>query len=149
MDTESTNGNSVSHRSDGRGVNGRFTKGNPGGPGPTLAKRLHANKMQMHEAIEAEHPGAAGKIANKLIMRALSESEDWLEAARIVFPYLVGRPPAAVTVTAEDGGPIVVGNVMMAQAASEIDGWRRWCHPGQTPNRRTRPHDRNACFPAG
>jgi hypothetical protein len=81
--------------------------------------------MAMHDAVEAKNPGAAGNIANKLIERALSDSEDWLEAARIIFPYLVGRAPAAVTLTGEDGGPVVVGSVAMSQAAAEIDNWRR------------------------
>jgi hypothetical protein len=74
----------------GRDAAGRFTKGNPGGPGNPFARRTAAMRKALCEAVSEED---LRQIAEALKQKA---KEGDVAAARLVLSYVVGRPEATV-----------------------------------------------------
>src|SRR5262245_25217627 len=72
--------------STGRDENGRFTLGNPGGPGNTGARRVAQLRRLRPSKISDEDAGA---IMDKLIEMA---KEGTLSAIKLVLDYTVGKP---------------------------------------------------------
>jgi hypothetical protein len=74
----------------GRDAHGRFTKGNPGGPGNPFARRTAAMRKALCDAVNEED---LRQIAEALKRKA---KEGDVAAARLVLSYVVGRPEATV-----------------------------------------------------
>ncbi len=74
----------------GRAANGRFAKGNPGGPGNPFARQVAAFRQEFMAAVTGED------IA--VIVRALVEKAKAgdVAAARIVLQYTIGKPAMTV-----------------------------------------------------
>lgn len=74
----------------GRDAQGRFTEGNPGGPGNPHAGQLAKLRSALLNAVSAEDVEA---IVQEILKRA---KEGSLSAAKMILDYTVGRPrPAA------------------------------------------------------
>jgi hypothetical protein len=74
----------------GRAPNGRFCKGNAGGPGNPFARQVAAMRQEFMKAVTAEDMAA---IARALIDKA---KEGDTAAARIVLQYTLGKPAETV-----------------------------------------------------
>src|SRR5436305_1991714 len=74
----------------GRGPNGRFTKGNPGGPGNPFARQVAAMRQEFLKAASKED---IAEIARAMIAKA---KEGDVAAAKVVLQYTLGKPAAAV-----------------------------------------------------
>ena len=74
----------------GRAANGRFAKGNPGGPGNPFARQVAAMRQAFFVAVTTEDIAV---IARAMIDKA---KEGDVAAARIVLQYTLGRPAATV-----------------------------------------------------
>jgi hypothetical protein len=74
----------------GRGPNGRFTKGNVGGPGNPFARQVAAMRQEFLKAVTSED---MAEIARAMIAKA---KEGDVAAAKIVLQYTLGRPAEAV-----------------------------------------------------
>ncbi len=74
----------------GRGANGRFAKGNPGGPGNPFARQVAAFRQEFMAAATKEDIAA---IARAMIEKA---KEGDCAAARIVLQYTLGKPAPTV-----------------------------------------------------
>jgi len=72
----------------GRRVDGRFAKGNPGGPGNPNARRVARLREAM---LKAATPEKLKKVLNRLIEKAI---EGDVAAAKEVFERTVGKPLA-------------------------------------------------------
>lgn len=83
MPTPSTNG------ANGRDANGRFTKGNAGGPGNPHARRSAELRQAMLEAVS---PDDIAEIMQRLVQMA---KEGDVAAIREVLNRVVGRPAPA------------------------------------------------------
>ena len=83
MKTPSTNGGN------GRDATGRFTKGNPGGPGNPFARRVALMRQTMLEAVSDED---LREIVRALVDRAKQGEND---SVQILFDRLFGKPTAA------------------------------------------------------
>ena len=70
----------------GRDASGRFTKGNPGGPGNPTAKKVAALRFALYRAVSEEDVDA---IIRKLVEQARAGD---LQAAREVLLRTLGRP---------------------------------------------------------
>lgn len=70
----------------GRDTGGRFTAGNPGGPGNPFARQTAAVRRLIHESVTAEQVQA---IVAAMVDRATSGD---VAAAKLVLGYLAGRP---------------------------------------------------------
>jgi hypothetical protein len=75
---------------DGRGPNGRFCKGNKGGPGNPFARQVAAMRQELFGALTRED---IATIARAMIDKAKAGD---VAAARLVLQYTLGRPAAAV-----------------------------------------------------
>jgi hypothetical protein len=75
---------------DGREANGRFAKGNLGGPGNPFARQTAALRKQLLEAVTKEDMDA---ICTMLILRARGGSIPHL---KLLFSYVIGKPTDAV-----------------------------------------------------
>jgi hypothetical protein len=75
--------------SNGRDANGRFTKGNRGGPGNPFARQVAALRKIL---LQAATPEVMEAIAGKLIELALKGD---LRAIQLLFAYTLGKPAAA------------------------------------------------------
>jgi hypothetical protein len=75
---------------EGRSANGRFAKGNPGGPGNPFARQVAAMRQEFFTAVTGEDIAA---IARVMIEKA---KEGDVAAARIVLQYTLGKPAATV-----------------------------------------------------
>ncbi len=75
---------------EGRSTNGRFAKGNPGGPGNPFARQVAAMRQEFFAAVTGEDVAA---IARVMIEKA---KEGDVAAARIVLQYTLGKPAARV-----------------------------------------------------
>jgi hypothetical protein len=88
----------------GRDTKGRFTKGNPGGPGNPFARQVAKLRSALVTTVtEADMQG----IAQALIAQAQRGN---LAATRLVFLYVLGKPTETVnpdTLDLEEGQPIV------------------------------------------
>ena len=71
----------------GRDAAGRFTKGNPGGPGNPMGRRVAALRRALLDAVTEEDVRA---LAGALLEKAKGGD---VAAARLIMPYLVGPPP--------------------------------------------------------
>jgi hypothetical protein len=74
----------------GRGPNGRFCKGNAGGPGNPFAREVAAMRQEFLKAVTAEDVAA---IARAMIAKA---KEGDVAAAKVVLQYTLGKPAQAV-----------------------------------------------------
>jgi hypothetical protein len=74
----------------GRGPNGRFTKGNAGGPGNPIARQVAAMRQEFFAAATKEDMAA---IARALIEKA---KQGDVAAARLVLQYTLGKPAETV-----------------------------------------------------
>jgi hypothetical protein len=83
MKTPSPNGGN------GRDPMGRFTKGNPGGPGNPFARRVALMRQTMLEAVSDED---LREIVAALVNRAKRGEKD---SVQILFDRLFGKPAAA------------------------------------------------------
>jgi hypothetical protein len=83
MKTPSTNGGN------GRDATGRFTKGNPGGPGNPFARRVALMRQTMLEAVSDEDLRA---IVRTLVDQAKRGENN---SVQILFDRLFGKPTAA------------------------------------------------------
>jgi hypothetical protein len=77
-------------RTSGRAANGRFGKGNPGGPGNPFARQVAAFRQEFMAATTTQDIAA---IARAMIDKA---KEGDCAAARIVLQYTLGKPAATV-----------------------------------------------------
>ena len=77
-------------RTSGRAANGRFAKGNPGGPGNPFARQVAAFRQEFMAATTKEDIAA---IARAMIEKA---KDGDCAAARIVLQYTLGKPAATV-----------------------------------------------------
>src|SRR5262249_20282394 len=82
--------------SDGRGANGRFTAGNPGGPGNPFARRVAQLRSILMQAVKPEDLVA---IVRKLVERAKAGD---VAAAKLLLAYVLGKPAPAVNPDALD-----------------------------------------------
>ena len=80
----------------GRGPDGRFTKGNPGGPGDPFARQRAARHQAFLDQVSVER---IGLIANKLLAMAWAGN---LAAAKLLFLYAIGEPQPAVEPDSRD-----------------------------------------------
>ena len=80
----------------GRGPDGRFTKGNPGGPGDPFARQRAARHQAFLDQVSVER---IGLIANKLLAMAWAGN---LAAAKLLFLYAIGKPQPAVEPDSRD-----------------------------------------------
>jgi hypothetical protein len=74
----------------GRGPNGRFTKGNAGGPGNPFARQVAAMRLEFLKAVTSED---IAEIARAMVAKA---KEGDVAAAKVVLQYTLGRPAGAV-----------------------------------------------------
>jgi len=74
----------------GRAMDGRFAKGNPGGPGNPFARQVAALRRVLLEAVS---PHDLRGIVSKMVELA---KEGHVAAAKIVFEYTLGKPAKAV-----------------------------------------------------
>jgi hypothetical protein len=74
----------------GRDARGRFTKGNPGGPGNPFARRLGALRRALCETVTEDDVQA---IVRQLLQRARDGD---VAAIKVLFAYVIGRPTDAV-----------------------------------------------------
>jgi hypothetical protein len=74
----------------GRGPNGRFAKGNAGGPGNPFARKVAAFRQEFMAAVSKEDLAV---IVRSLIDKA---KQGDVAAARIVLQYTLGKPAATV-----------------------------------------------------
>jgi hypothetical protein len=74
----------------GRNAQGRFTKGNPGGPGNPFARRTAQLRSVLCQTVTEED---IAEIARKLIAQAKAGD---VAAARLVLAYSIGQPTPAV-----------------------------------------------------
>jgi hypothetical protein len=74
----------------GRDSNGRFTKGNRGGPGNPFARQVAALRKALLDAVTVEDIDA---IAKKLLQLA---KEGDLAAIKIILAYTIGKPKITV-----------------------------------------------------
>jgi hypothetical protein len=77
-------------RNDGRDENGRFTQGNPGGPGNPFARQVAALRSALLACIT---PDDILEIMAALLLKAKTGD---LAAARLVLAYTVGKPAKVV-----------------------------------------------------
>ncbi len=75
---------------EGREPNGRFAKGNKGGPGNPFARQTAALRKQLVEAVT---PAVMAQICTALILRAQGGN---LAAIKLLFSYVIGKPTDAV-----------------------------------------------------
>jgi len=73
-----------------READGRFAKGNPGGPGNPFARRTAALRRAFCEAVTEED---IWLLARQLLVKA---REGDLTAAKVLFAYTIGKPVDAV-----------------------------------------------------
>src|SRR5262245_19879681 len=74
----------------GRGPDGRFTKGNFGGPGNPFARQTAALRQALLNKVTAQEIEA---IADKLMQLA---KEGTVAAAKLLFLHTIGKPAPAV-----------------------------------------------------
>jgi hypothetical protein len=77
---------------DGRDARGRFTKGNPGGPGCPYARRVAELRSALLAAVDSE---AIADVGRKLVEKARAGD---LAAAKLLLSYTVGAPQQTVPV---------------------------------------------------
>ncbi len=77
-------------RTSGRGPNGRFAKGNPGGPGNPFARQVAGFRQEFMAAVTGEDIAV---IVRALIDKAKAGD---VAAARLVLQYTLGKPAATV-----------------------------------------------------
>src|SRR5262245_33013348 len=70
----------------GRDARGRFTKGNPGGPGNPFARQTAALRQALIEAVTEADMKA---ITAQLVLQAKYGD---LKAAKLLFEYVIGKP---------------------------------------------------------
>ncbi len=75
---------------DGREANGRFARGNLGGPGNPFARQTAALRRQLLQAVTQEDMAA---ICATLILRARAGS---VPHVKLLFSYVIGKPTDAV-----------------------------------------------------
>ena len=80
-----------------RGENGRFLKGNAGGPGSPYVKQVAALKASLYEALT---PADINAIMQRMLAEAVAGN---VPAARLVLEYSVGKPLPGSTASALDG----------------------------------------------
>jgi hypothetical protein len=74
----------------GRGPDGRFCKGNPGGPGNPFARAVAALRQEFLKAVTSEDISG---IARAMIQKA---KEGDVAAAKVVLQYTLGKPAGTV-----------------------------------------------------
>jgi hypothetical protein len=75
---------------EGPGASGRFAKGNPGGPGNSLPRRVAAFRTAMINCITEEDIIAV----TKAIIEEAKEGD--MAAAKLLFQYVFGQPGSAL-----------------------------------------------------
>jgi hypothetical protein len=75
---------------DGRDNKGRFAAGNPGGPGNPFARQTAQLRSALIQRVTSEDMGV---IADALILKARNGN---LDAIKLLFQYVIGKPAAAV-----------------------------------------------------
>src|SRR5262249_34912402 len=88
--TQPTGAEPESQTNAGRGSDGRFARGNPGGPGDPFARQRAARHQAFLDHVSVEQIGA---IADKLLEMAWAGN---LAAAKLLFLYAIGKPQPAV-----------------------------------------------------
>jgi hypothetical protein len=96
-------------RTDGRDANGRFAKGNRGGPGNPFARQCAAFRKALCQSVTEEDMHA---IACQLVKQA---REGNLAAAKLLLAYVVGRPAEVVN-------PDTLDDEEMKQYAAQVGG---------------------------
>jgi hypothetical protein len=74
----------------GRDAGGRFTRGNPGGPGNPFARRVAALRRALLDTVTEEDIRA---VVRKLLQEALRGD---VAACKVLLAYAIGRPADAV-----------------------------------------------------
>ena len=87
-----------------RDENGRFVKGNSGGPGRPKKAREERYYEIMHTACTYVK---WRKIVNKAVEQAMRGNHN---ARKFLADYLLGPPPQRHELTGEGGGPVIVLN---------------------------------------
>jgi hypothetical protein len=80
----------------GRGSNGRFLPGNPGGPGNPYVKQVAALKAALYESLTTDDIRA---VMWKMREEALAGD---VAAARLLLEYAIGKPLPGTTASALD-----------------------------------------------
>lgn len=78
-----------------RGANGRFLRGNPGGPGNPYARQAALLRGALHAALGPED---VEDVARAMIARAIDGD---VAAAKLVLAYAVGKPQTPLDDVAE------------------------------------------------
>src|SRR5262245_43080787 len=73
----------------GRETNGRFARGNGGGPGNPFARKVAALRSALFDAVTADD---VRRIARRLVRRARAGE---LAAIKLLFTYILGKPTEA------------------------------------------------------
>jgi hypothetical protein len=102
--------------SNGRAADGRFAVGNPGGPGGSaFAKRSAQLRQTLIDAVSEQD---IRDVATKLVERAKAGDVD---AARLLFDRLLGKPVMPVAVKTEPADEIrTVETVTLNQAIEQL-----------------------------
>jgi hypothetical protein len=102
-----------------RSERGQFLPGNQLAAGNPNHRRMYELRKSMLDAVT---PKMVEDVTIKLVELA---KEGDLEAVKVFFSYVLGKPVQAIELTGEAGGPVAVGNVTLRQSALEIDSWRK------------------------
>ena len=95
---------------DGRDSNGRFIKGNPGGPGNPYAKRVAQLRASLLEAVGDD---GVAQIVRGLMTAAKGGD---VAAAKLVFSYVLGTPGVAT-----DPDAVAIHEKELADRAQSLD----------------------------
>src|SRR5689334_10197691 len=90
LDTSTQSTTAETPPTGGRDGKGRFTKGNPGGPGNPFARRVAALRTALLEVVTEDDIQEAAK---RLIEKARQGD---LAAIRLLYAYTLGKPAATV-----------------------------------------------------
>lgn len=100
----------IPNGTNGRLANGRFGKGNPGGPGNPLTKRVNVYRKAFLDAVTEEDI----KDAALMLVKAAREGD--LDAIGMLLDRAIGKPKQEVEVSG-DGPPPV--KIIMVQAQQQ------------------------------
>ena len=90
----------------GRNKNGKFAKGNPGGPGNPFLK--HVNKFR-----KALYKCVTEKDFIELVKGQMEKAKSDPNAARLMLGYLIGNPEQTFNLTGEQAVTVQIVNKVM------------------------------------
>tara|TARA_R110002033_G_scaffold38415_1_gene77764 strand:+ start:416 stop:754 length:339 start_codon:yes stop_codon:yes gene_type:complete len=90
----------ISDGDNGRDKSGKFTEGNPGGPGNPHAKKIAEYRRAVRDAFSKDH---VLSVLNSMYARACGDGKDAVPASRVFLEYTIGKPKESVEVSAGEG----------------------------------------------